>query len=183
MKKIIPDVADTPEKPVAETSEELIEETPAEPKTLDDGTELVYALEDAGRNLPHLGLALEPGYLYIVGEDFDGAFGQRLVETGICRLAATPTAEEDKPADKPAAEVVADKAPEAEALEEMTGTVGVGDKTSVIGDKTSLEEMVKAEVAKELAEQQQDAEESAQHQSSETQSSEHQSSESTEHPS
>ena len=162
MKKMMPDAA---EKSAAEeVSTEKVSTTPqtegsseeaSEPKTLKDGMELVYAHEDSGRNLPHLGLALEPGYLYVVGEDFDGAFGQRLVETGICRLAA----DEPKP-DEPEAVVAEDKGSKDEAPK---------------NEQASIQEMVKAEVTRELAEheaseQHQDAGENA-----ETETAEHQS--------
>lgn len=106
MKKITPDT-ESLETGIDETTPEVAEEM-LEPEAIADGRDLVYAREDAGRNLPHLGLALEPGYIYVVGEDFDGAFARRLIETGTCSLhePAVDKVETDKKVEMPAPEPV-----------------------------------------------------------------------------
>lgn len=71
---------------------------PAPPAPLPDGTVVVYALEDSGRDFVHLGIFLEPGVENVVGSgegaDIPSDFAALLVDRGICVIkpAAAPVA-------------------------------------------------------------------------------------------
>ena len=52
---------------------------------LEEGGQIIYALEDSGRDYPSMGLLLSPNEPLTIGKDLDLEFAHRLVDEGICR--------------------------------------------------------------------------------------------------
>ncbi len=56
------------------------------PEPLEDGTVLLYNIEDSGQDFPVIGLFLEPGVPLTVGEDIKGDMAARMVARGTLRV-------------------------------------------------------------------------------------------------